>query len=84
LSGKDLPSTPPPTKPRRARLDTLAGCRRELAKLYAEARQGQLEAQTATRLASIVGMVARILEGAELEARVTRLEGELDQAGGPR
>jgi hypothetical protein len=84
LSGKDLPGTPPPSKPRRARLDTIAGCRRELARLYAEAREGKLEAQTATRLASIVGMVARILDGAELEARVAKLEGELGQAGGPR
>jgi hypothetical protein len=65
---------PPPSTLRRNRLDTLAGCRRELAKLYGEAREGQLEVQTATRLASIIGMVARILEGAELEARVVGLE----------
>jgi hypothetical protein len=45
-----------------------------VARLYAEARQGRLDAQTATRLASIVALAARMIEGAELEARIVKLE----------
>jgi hypothetical protein len=84
LSHKKLQGNVPPGRSRRNRLDTLPRCRRELARLYAETREGKLEAQTATRLASIVALIARILDGAELEARVAKLEGELDHAGGPR
>ena len=73
MSGAASPHDPPP-KPRRARLETLPGCRRELAKLYGEAREGKLEAQTATRLASLIAMIARLIEGAELEARIAKLE----------
>jgi hypothetical protein len=64
----------PPSAPRRHRLDTLPRCRREVARLYAEAREGKLDAQTATRLASIVALAARLIEGAELEERIARLE----------
>jgi hypothetical protein len=64
----------PPSAPRRHRLDTLPRCRREVARLYAEAREGKLDAQTATRLASIVALAARMIEGAELEERIAKLE----------
>lgn len=60
--------------PRVGRLDTLPRCRRELARLYRDARGGRLDAQTAARLASIVAMIGRLIEGGELEARLAALE----------
>jgi hypothetical protein len=74
----------PPLAPRRHRLDTLPRCRREVARLYAEAREGRLDAQTASRLASIVALAARMIEGAELEERIARMERAMRQKGGPR
>jgi hypothetical protein len=76
LDDKNLPTSPPPAQGRRHRPDTLPRCRREVARLYTEAREGKLDAQTATRLASIVALAARLIGDAELEARIARLEGE--------
>jgi hypothetical protein len=45
-----------------------------VARLDAEAREGKLDAQTATRLASIVALAARMNEGAELEERIAKLK----------
>jgi anti-sigma factor ChrR (cupin superfamily) len=73
----------PPSAPRRHRLDTLPRCRREVARLYAEARQGKLDAQTASRLAHIVALAARMIEGAELEERIARLERQEDEHAKP-
>ena len=47
-----------------------------MARLYAEAREGKLDAQTATRLASIVVLAARLIGDAELKAPIARLEAE--------
>jgi hypothetical protein len=68
---------PSPPGARGPRLDTLPRCRRELAKLYHEARSGRLAPQDATRLASIVAMIARLIDGADLEDRLARLEAGL-------
>ena len=77
---------PPPPRASRAsrdrrchRLDILPHCRREVARLYAEARQGRLDAQTASRLANIVALAARMIEGAELEERIAKLERQEDE-----
>jgi hypothetical protein len=74
LRDKKLTADPRPVPPRRNRLDTVPRCRREVARLYAEAREGKLDAQTATRLASIVALAARMIEAGELEERIARLE----------
>jgi hypothetical protein len=48
-----------------------------LAKLYHEARSGRLAPQDATRLASIVAMIGRLIDSADLEDRLARLEAGL-------
>jgi hypothetical protein len=58
------------------RLDTLPRCRRELARLYRDARLDKTDAQTAARLASIVAIIARLIEGGELEERLAALEAQ--------
>ena len=74
MNGKRIGGSPPAPADRRVRLDTIPRCRRELARLYTEARAGRLPAQEATRLASIVTSIARLIEGAELEQRLDALE----------
>jgi hypothetical protein len=58
------------------RLDTLPRVRRELAKLYREARQRRLDVGDATRLAYVLQVIAKILEGSELERRLEALEAQ--------
>jgi len=55
-------------------LDTAAGILRELGRVYRSARAGELPMADATKLAFILGLMARIVEGAEFEARLDRLE----------
>ena len=47
---------------------------RELARLYRQARAGQMEVQDASRLANILQILARVLETSDLEARIEALE----------
>jgi hypothetical protein len=59
------------------RLDSLPRCRRELVRLYREARRGVLATQDATRLAHIVGLVGRMIADSgleQLEQRIASLE----------
>ncbi len=60
--------------PRTGRLDTLPRVRRELVRLYTDARQGRLDPRDASRLASVLAIVGRMIEGGELEARLAELE----------
>lgn len=63
-----------PTPVTRIRLNTVRECRRELAKLYLETRQGQLETSTATRLAYILTSLVNMIRDSELEQRIAALE----------
>ncbi|MFC0219035.1 hypothetical protein ACFFJ7_11590 [Pseudochelatococcus lubricantis] len=59
----------------RAKLDTLADVRREMAKLYRMARAETLDVQDAARLANILMLIGRLIEGGEFEKRLEALEG---------
>src|SRR3954453_21898931 len=58
-------------------LDTLGAVRAEAARLYRAGRRGELPAQDAGRLATVLALVAKLIEGGELEQRMTRLEERL-------
>jgi hypothetical protein len=60
----------PPTP----RLDSIAGVRRELARLYREARASGMDVGDASKLANILQILGRMIEGAELERRLGELE----------
>lgn len=64
---------PRPASPR-LRLEKIADVKRELSRLYREARRGEITTQTATRLAYLLNMMAQLIETAELEKRVALLE----------
>jgi len=60
--------------PRVGPLNTLSAVRRELVKIYREARQGTLASTEATRLTYILQAIGKILEQTDLEKRVEDLE----------
>jgi hypothetical protein len=70
-----VPTTPSP--PRVGRLDTIAGVRREMTRVYREARTGKLETPEATRLAFILQSIARLIEGGDFEKRLNDMEQRL-------
>jgi hypothetical protein len=56
------------------RLDSLAGVRREMVALYAEAKRGDRDVADASKLANILSLIGRLIEGGEMEHRVDQLE----------
>jgi hypothetical protein len=65
----------PPRGRCRLRLDSLDRVRREMAKLYrAAAHDRARDIGDASKLAHILTMIARILEGSDLEKRIAALE----------
>lgn len=68
------PPAEPPSRVVRARLDTIGDVKSQLARLYREARGGKIATQDATRLASILAMLGRMIEGSDLEDRLAALE----------
>jgi hypothetical protein len=62
---------------RRPRLDTVNKLRREIAHLYFLAREGTLDVGAASKLANILWIADRLIEGAEIEHRLSELEERL-------
>jgi hypothetical protein len=60
--------------PRRINLDSLENVRREVARLYREARSGLLPLTDATRLAFLLQVLAKLHEVTTLEKRIDALE----------
>jgi phage terminase small subunit len=58
-------------------LETVADVKREAAELYRRACRGAVSAGGASRLAGLLTLSARVIEGAELEARLDALEKRL-------
>lgn len=69
----------PAVTPRvRIKLATVKEVSRELGRLYREARTGRVETQDASRLANMLSILGRLIEGGELEARIAAMEKELE------
>nr|NMG32363.1 hypothetical protein [Aromatoleum evansii] len=66
----------PPAGVKRLRLPlrNLADVQRELSRLYRSAKVGEVAVADASRLANILQIVARLIEGADLERRISDLE----------
>jgi hypothetical protein len=75
--GKELTLYPYPRS--RLRLGTVRECRRELAKLYIEARRGEIEPSDATRLAYLLTSLANMIRDSEMEERIEALEVEVEK-----
>jgi hypothetical protein len=60
--------------PRVGALEAAADVKREAGKLYRAARRGEIAAADASRLASMLALILKVIEGADLEARIATLE----------
>lgn len=67
------PEAPAPVR-KRTKLGTVREIRAELARVYRKAKSGEIDTTTATRLAYLLDLMARMIERAELENRVEALE----------
>lgn len=56
------------------RLGTLRGVRREMARVYADARCRHLDPADATKFAYVLTAIQKALEAETLEARIAKLE----------
>ena len=72
------PDAPTPTR-KRTKLGNIREIRMELARVYRQAKAGQIDTSMATRLAYMLDLMARMIERAELEERIERLEGGSDE-----
>jgi hypothetical protein len=58
----------------RLRLSTVHECTREMGRIYREARNKQIDTQTATRLCYILQSLAAMIRDGDLERRIELLE----------
>lgn len=72
IEGEHIPRATPPVP--RLRLATVRDCRRELAKLYGEARRGSIPANEACRLGWLLQVLIGAIRDDELERRIAALE----------
>ena len=59
----------------RAKLDTVSDCRREVARIYREARSGVIDSAECSRLAFVLKVLVGMIESGDLEKRLEILEG---------
>lgn len=79
LSGELMPHGQPPAKlptPRRISLRDIDAIRREMGRVYRDARHGQIETSEAARLVYILGELRKTYEASVLERRLVVLESE--------
>lgn len=72
----EIESTLPPQKNKRYRceLDTANDVKKELAKLYREARSGLVATSDATKLGWLLGEIRKTIETSDIEKRIEQLE----------
>lgn len=69
------------TPPRlRLKLNSIDDVKAEMARLYREGKAGQRDVQDVSRLANVLALLARMIEGSDLEKRIAALEGGNDEA----
>lgn len=67
----------PPTPSRPINLRDVEAVRRELQRVYSEARRGTVDPVVASKLVYILSVAAKLLEQSEAEKRLTELEARL-------
>ena len=58
------------------KLETITDARKEMPKLYREARSGRLDISDVSKLTNIFMLTGMVIESSDLEKRVAALEGE--------
>jgi hypothetical protein len=69
-------TTPPqaPAPRLRLRLNSIDDVKKELARLYREGKAGKRDVGNVSRLANVLSIMGRLIEGSELEARIAAIE----------
>ncbi|WP_128514172.1 hypothetical protein [Tabrizicola thermarum] len=68
-------SKPPVKRRSRVRLDSLADIRREAARQYRRALEGEVKIEDMSRLINALSLIGRMVEGSDFERRLEALEG---------
>jgi hypothetical protein len=76
LSEADNRRTPAP-RPRVGGLCTIADVRLEASRLYRATRRGDVPAVDASRMASVLSLISRLIEGSDFEQRLAAIEARL-------
>jgi len=76
MSGEN--NTPTPPKKRRIALRTVEDCRREMARVYKDMRNREIETSDGSKLAYVLQQTADLIERGQLESRVRLLEDKLE------
>ena len=71
VEGEVIPADP---APRQIKLVTAADCKREMARVYRDARTGRLDIQDGTRLVYMLSQIGKMIELNEFEKRIELLE----------
>jgi len=74
--GSAVPSPKPAKKVVRLRLDTSRDCQRALARLIRATMAGTVETQDLSRYANAIAVLARLIEGGDIEKRLEALEAQ--------
>lgn len=69
----------PDPSPRRVRLETMTDIKREMARVYREARGGRLNLSDAGKLTFMLTQIGRTIEGSDIERRLRALEDHHEQ-----
>jgi len=72
-SGQPVPPTPRKRR-HHVKLETIGDIKSELARLYRQAKAGEIATQDATRLAYLLNSLAGLIESHDLERRIQALE----------
>lgn len=65
---------PSPPSRLRLRLQTAEDCASEMARLYREGKAGTRDVGDVSKLANVLGLMARLIETSDLETRLLKLE----------
>lgn len=76
--------TTPNPRTRRTRLGTVDDVRLELARVYRDMRNRRISMADGTKLAYVLGLLAKVTESSLLEQRLFELEDQLSQLIGKR
>lgn len=68
----------PPTR-LRVRLNTIDDVKKEMARLYREARAKKVDSQDASRMANMLSILGRLIEGSEIQQQIDEIKQALDK-----
>ena len=68
------PSAPAAPPRLRIKLKTIDDVRAEMARLYREGKAGLRDVADVSRLANVLALLGRLIEGSDLEKRITAIE----------